>query len=235
MNAKDVEQLESLLGVPFVDSYGMTETGGGCFSTLPGIVAPRGFAGVPISPGLEIKICDNEGNEALFGQLAGQRSRGKGSIQTLGKLYHQDLLALQGGIPNGLPWLECALDPLAWLAFVMGTAAPTSPAAAPASTPVPAVVVSSTPLPSSSPHILPRTSPRSQQRIGIALTEELLPGVPNARHYTTPVGPYRGRPRGRPNRGLTKIYQPTGRPRGRPRGSGRRGRSVRSHGLTRPI
>jgi len=173
--------------------------------------------------------------QALFGQLAGQRSRGKGSIQTLGKLYHQDLLALQGGIPNGLPWLECALDPLAWLAFVMGTAAPTSPAAAPASTPVPAVVVSSTPLPSSSPHILPRTSPRSQQRMGIALTEELLPGVPNVRHYTTPVGPYRGRPRGRPNRGLTKIYQPTGRPRGRPRGSGRRGRSVRSHGLTRPI
>ena len=68
MNAKDVEQLESLLGVPFVDSYGMTETGGGCFSTLPGVVTPRGAAGVPISPGLEIKICDNKGNEVPLGE-----------------------------------------------------------------------------------------------------------------------------------------------------------------------
>ena len=172
--------------------------------------------------------------QALFGQLAGQRSRGKGNIQTLGKLYHKDLLALQGGITNGLPWLQCALDPLAWLAFVMGTAAPTS-AAAPAGTPVSVAVVPSTPLPSSSPHILPRTSPRSQQRMGLALAEELLPGVPNVRHYTAPVGPYSGRPRGRPNLGLTRPYQPTGRSRGRPRGSGRRGRSVRSNGVLSPI
>ncbi|KAG7673674.1 hypothetical protein NADE_004640 [Nannochloris sp. 'desiccata'] len=171
--------------------------------------------------------------QALFGQLAGQRSRGKGNIQTLAKTYHKDILALQGGTPNGLPWLECALDPLAWRAFVMGAAAPFS-AAAPAGTPVSAAVVQGTPLPSSSPHTLPRTSPRSQQRMGIALTEELLPGVPNVRHYTAPVGPYTGRPRGRPNRGLTRPYQPTGRPRGMPPGSGRRGRSVRSNGVLRP-
>lgn len=172
--------------------------------------------------------------QALFGQLAGRRSRGKGSIPTLGKLYHQDLLTLQGGTPNGLPWLECALDPSAWLAFVLGKAASTS-AAAPAGTPVSVAVVPSTPLPSSSSHFLPRTSPRTQQRMGLALAEELLPGVSNVRRYTAPVGPYTGRPRGRPNRGLTKPYQPTGRPRGRPRGSGRRGRSVRNSGGCSPI
>jgi oxalate---CoA ligase len=68
MNSKDVEQLEVLLGVPLVDSYGMTETGGGCVSTLPGIVTPRGSAGVPISTGLEIKICDDDGKEMPLGE-----------------------------------------------------------------------------------------------------------------------------------------------------------------------
>ena len=68
MNAKDVEQLEALLGVPFVDSYGMTETAGGCMSTLPGIVTPLGSAGVPISAGLEIKICDDDGKEMPLGE-----------------------------------------------------------------------------------------------------------------------------------------------------------------------
>ena len=53
--------------------------------------------------------------------------------------------------------------------------------------------------------------------MGLTPAEELLPGVPNRRPYTAPVGPYTGAPRGRPNRGLTQPYQPTGRPRGRPR------------------
>lgn len=68
MNSNDVEQLEALLGVPFVDSYGMTETGGGCFSTLPGIATPRGSAGVPISAGLQVKICDDNGKEMPAGE-----------------------------------------------------------------------------------------------------------------------------------------------------------------------
>ena len=56
MDQSDVQQLEDLLKVPFVDSYGMTETGGGVFSTLPGLQSPTGSAGVPISPGLEVKV-----------------------------------------------------------------------------------------------------------------------------------------------------------------------------------
>jgi acyl-CoA synthetase (AMP-forming)/AMP-acid ligase II len=68
MNSKDVEQLEALLGVPLVDSYGMTETGGGCVSTLPGIVTPPGSAGVAISAGLEIKIFDDGGKEMPPGE-----------------------------------------------------------------------------------------------------------------------------------------------------------------------
>jgi acyl-CoA synthetase (AMP-forming)/AMP-acid ligase II len=68
MNPKDVQALEALLGVPFVDSYGMTETAGGCVSTLPGIITPLGSAGVSISPGLEIKICDDVGNEVPLGE-----------------------------------------------------------------------------------------------------------------------------------------------------------------------
>lgn len=56
MDPADVQQLETLLGVPFVDSYGMTETGGGVFSTLPGLPIPAGSAGVPISAGLEVKV-----------------------------------------------------------------------------------------------------------------------------------------------------------------------------------
>ena len=172
--------------------------------------------------------------QALFGQLAGQRSRGTGKIQTLGKIYHADILALQGGTPTGLPWLECAMNPLAWRAFVLGAAAPLS-TAAPAGTPLSAAAEQDDSLPSSSSQVLPRTSPRSQQRMGLSPTEDLLPGVPNRRPYTAPVGPYTGAPRGRPNRGLTQPYQPTGRPRGRPRGSGRRGRSVRSNGVLSPI
>jgi pre-mRNA-processing factor 17 len=66
--------------------------------------------------------------QALFGQLAGQRSRGTGEIQTLGKIYHADMLALQGGTTNGLPWLECTMNSLAWRAFVLGAAAPLSAA-----------------------------------------------------------------------------------------------------------
>lgn len=110
--------------------------------------------------------------------------------------------------------------------FVKGVTAPSS-AAVPAATHSPAVVVQGAPGPSSSPTALPRTSPRTQRRMGLNPTEELLPGVPDRRNYTAPVGPYRGAPRGRPNLGLTRPYQPTGRPRGRPPGSGRRGRSVR--------
>jgi hypothetical protein len=65
--------------------------------------------------------------QTLFGQLAGQRRRGKGSLQTLGKVYHSDLIALQGGTPNnGLPWIQCALDRLAWHAFIKGAAVPHS-------------------------------------------------------------------------------------------------------------
>jgi acyl-CoA synthetase (AMP-forming)/AMP-acid ligase II len=68
MSPKDLEQLETLLGVPLVDSYGMTETGGGCVSTLPGIVTPPGSAGVAISPGLEIKICEDDDKELPLGE-----------------------------------------------------------------------------------------------------------------------------------------------------------------------
>jgi hypothetical protein len=109
--------------------------------------------------------------QALFGQ----RCRGKGSLQTLGKVYHSDLRALQGGIPNGLPWIQCAQDRFAWRAFVKGTTAPSS-AAAPAATPSPAVVVQGAAGPSSSPNALPRTSPRTQRRMGLNPTEELLLG-----------------------------------------------------------
>jgi len=56
MDPKDVAQLEDVLGVPFVDSYGMTETGGGVFSTLPGLPSPAGSVGVPLSAGLEVKV-----------------------------------------------------------------------------------------------------------------------------------------------------------------------------------
>ena len=170
--------------------------------------------------------------QALFGQLAGQRRPGKGRLQTLGKVYHSDLLTLQGGIPNGLPWMQCALDRAAWRAFVMGAAVPSS-AAAPAANPSSAVVVQGAAGPSSSPNALPRTSPRAQRRMGMTPTEELLPGVPERRNYTAPVGPYRGAPRGRRNRGLTRPYQPTGRPRGRPPRSKRRGLGVRSNGVLR--
>ena len=68
MNSEDVEQLQALLGVPLVDSYGMTETGGGCVSTLPGLVTPPGSAGVVICAGLEIKICDDGGKEMPSGE-----------------------------------------------------------------------------------------------------------------------------------------------------------------------
>ena len=168
--------------------------------------------------------------QALFGQLSGQRRPGNGRLHTLGKVYHSDLLDLQGGTPNGLPWIQCALDRVAWRAFVLGAAAPHS-AAAPAATPVPAVVVQGAAGPVSSPTTLPRASPRTQRRMGMTPTEELLPGVPDRRPYTAPVGPYRGAPRGRPNRGLTRPYQPTGRPRGRPPGTRRRGSTVRSTGV----
>lgn len=55
MDRDDIAQLEETLGVPFVDSYGMTETGGGVFSTLPGVATPPGAVGVAISAGLEVK------------------------------------------------------------------------------------------------------------------------------------------------------------------------------------
>ena len=56
MDQSDIQQLKDLLKVPFVDSYGMTETGGGVFSTLPGLQSPSGSAGVPISPGWEVNV-----------------------------------------------------------------------------------------------------------------------------------------------------------------------------------
>jgi len=80
MNSKDVVELEALLGVPFVDSYGMTETGGGCVSTLPSIATPRGSAGVAISPGLEIKICDDDSNEVPPGEAGEVCLRGPSII-----------------------------------------------------------------------------------------------------------------------------------------------------------
>ena len=165
--------------------------------------------------------------QALFGQLAGPRPRGKGGLQTLGKIYHADILTLQGGNPNGLPWMECALDPLAWRAFVLGAAAPLA-AAVPAGTLSAAAAEQDPHLLLSGPPSLPRTSPRSQRRMGLTPSEGLLSGVPDRRQYTAPVGPYTGAPRGRPNLGLTQPYRPTGLPHGRPPGSGRRGRSVRS-------
>ena len=56
MDPSDVKQLEKLFAVPFVDSYGMTETGGGVFSTLPGLSSPTESTGVAISFGLEVKV-----------------------------------------------------------------------------------------------------------------------------------------------------------------------------------
>ena len=56
MDPSDVKQLEKLFAVPFVDSYGMTETGGGVFSTLPGLTSPTESTGVAISSGLEVKV-----------------------------------------------------------------------------------------------------------------------------------------------------------------------------------
>ena len=46
-----------LLGVPLVDSYGMTETSGGVFSTsILGDTAPPGSVGKPITPMLHVKV-----------------------------------------------------------------------------------------------------------------------------------------------------------------------------------
>lgn len=60
MAASDVEQLVDLLGVPFIDSYGMTETAGGVFSTLPELRKPINTIGVPIAAGLRVKVGDNK-------------------------------------------------------------------------------------------------------------------------------------------------------------------------------
>jgi len=56
MAASDVDQLVNLLGVPFIDSYGMTETAGGVFSTLPELRKPVNTVGVPIAHGLRVKV-----------------------------------------------------------------------------------------------------------------------------------------------------------------------------------
>jgi len=68
MPPADVAMLTDLLGVPFVNSYGMTETGGGVISTLPGLPYPPGSPGVAISPGLEIIILNDDGVEVPLGQ-----------------------------------------------------------------------------------------------------------------------------------------------------------------------
>lgn len=60
MDPSQIKQLEELLKVPFVDSYGMTETGGGVFSTLPGLSGPEASIGVPISPGLKVKARNSQ-------------------------------------------------------------------------------------------------------------------------------------------------------------------------------
>lgn len=56
-NPKDAADLEALFGVPLIDSFGMTETAGGVFSTLPkGPRGPDGAIGVPITSTLQIKV-----------------------------------------------------------------------------------------------------------------------------------------------------------------------------------
>ena len=183
----------------------------------------------------------------LFSQLAGPRRVGTGNLTTLGRVYYNDILTLNGGVVNGLSWLQCAHDRAAWTRFVTGTSAgdpgpsqpvpaPSASGAAPTSEP-PASEINAGEAPateSSEPgelHSVPLTSPRLQRRMGLTPTEPLLAGVPDRRPYNSPAGPYRGRPRGRPplppgQRQTPREYVPTGRPRGRPpktsgRGAGR--------------
>jgi acyl-CoA synthetase (AMP-forming)/AMP-acid ligase II len=60
MRIRDIEQVVELFKVPFIDSYGMTETGGGVVSTLPGVTSFDGCVGTPVVENLEIKVCHEE-------------------------------------------------------------------------------------------------------------------------------------------------------------------------------
>ena len=74
---------------------------------------------------------------------------------------------------------------------------------------------------STAPLDFPGVGQRTLQRLGMRLTEDLSPGVPDRRAYTSPVGPYAGRPRGRPPLAT-----------GRGNGRGRRGRPSMSRAAT---
>lgn len=66
MNIRDIEQVVELFNVPFIDSYGMTETCGGIISTLPGISTFDGCIGTPIVEDLEIKVSIEADNQGYF-------------------------------------------------------------------------------------------------------------------------------------------------------------------------
>jgi hypothetical protein len=63
--------------------------------------------------------------QSLFGQLAGTRRHGR--RRTLNRVYRADILHLQGGVTNGLPWIQCAVNRSAWRAFVTHTDPPGDP------------------------------------------------------------------------------------------------------------
>jgi len=58
-------RLERLLGVPMVEAYGMTETGGIAETPLPPVTAPAGSVGRPVT---EVVIADDAGNFLGCGQ-----------------------------------------------------------------------------------------------------------------------------------------------------------------------
>lgn len=66
MSIRDIERVVELFKVPFIDSYGMTETCGGVLSTLPGVTSFDGCIGTPIVENLEIKVCHEEAWSALL-------------------------------------------------------------------------------------------------------------------------------------------------------------------------
>ena len=121
--------------------------------------------------------------QALFGQLDGRRTPGR--CHTLTKVYSGDLAFFRGDLPNGLPWLQAACDKQAWNFFILRKTSTAQQPAAPREAPP-------------APLDLPGVGQRTLQRLGMRLTEDLSPGVPDRRAYTSPVGPYAGRPRGRP-------------------------------------
>lgn len=188
--------------------------------------------------------------QSLFGQLAGTRRRGR--RHTLLRVYRADLLHLQGGVTNGLPWMQCARDRSAWRAFVTRMTSPVTPAAVAAAAapaglagPSPAVVNDMlTPVPAGSVDALTSQSAAGDEPLApqpIAVAEARSPQSPAAAISSPPS---RVSPRIQRRMGLTPLdillpgvpdrrpYTPpagpyTGRPRGRPRGSGRGSRRGR--------